>query len=352
MIKRGRVANNYRHKQVTRLITYRTIKRHTAAFGLRLRQVGGSRAGISAFVGPPIWHARSVAISRDTRLIAVRNQAQAHDWALALLSQGIESTIVTDDAAVPVALEIEAAQCGAALRVLKQYHVENRGWGLRRELPVVHLAFNWACAGWALAVVILHYLAKLPQSRMVSAGILKPTALSADEWWRLFTAMTLHQDLGHLASNLVTGTLLLGLCMARHGTGLGLLAPWLAGALANLSALFIYGPEYQSLGASGMVLAALCVLTISGAREAYLRQPGWKPLFATLSAGLMLFVLTGSNPASDLVVHLGGFFFGLVVGGLVALAPGSNRHVGRLQSLALVAVLTSAAGAWLWALAR
>lgn len=293
-----------------------------------------------------------MASSHNTRLIAVRDEAQARDWALALLSQGIESTIVAEDSSGPVALEVEAAQCGAALRVLKQYHVENRGWGLRRELPVVHLAFNWAGVGWAMAIVIFHYLATLPQSRMVSAGILNPTVLSANEWWRLLTAMTLHQDLAHLASNLVTGTLLLGLCMARHGTGLGLLAPWLAGALANLSALFVYGPEYRSLGASGMVLAALGVLTISGAREAFLRQPGWKPLFATLSAGLMLFVLTGSNPASDLVVHLGGFFFGLVVGGLLALAPDSNRQVGRLQSLALVAVLTSAAGAWLWALAR
>jgi membrane associated rhomboid family serine protease len=163
--------------------------------------------------------------------------------------------------------------------------------------------------------------------------------------------MTLHNDLAHLASNLVTGILLIGLSMGRYGAGLGLLGPWLAGALANLTALFIYGAGYQSLGASGMVLAALGVLTVSGMSEAMRHRPGWKPMLATLSAGLMLFVLTGSNPASDLVVHLGGFVYGLVVGGALELLPAPKR-VTWLQPVAMTTGLFSAALAWLLALAR
>ncbi len=287
----------------------------------------------------------------NTRLISVRDAQQARDWALALLSQGIESTVVEDEGAGVVALEVTAAQCGAALRVLKQYHVENRGWGLRRELPVVHLSFNWACLGWATLMILIHYLATLPGSRMVASGVLAMSVLTAHEWWRLLTAMTLHNDPGHLASNLVTGILLIGLSMARHGVGWGLLGPWLAGALANLSALFIYGAGYQSLGASGMVLAALGILTVSGMSEALRQRPGWKPMLATLSAGLMLFVLTGSNPASDLVVHLGGFVAGLSVGGILEFLP-AIRRAAWLQPVALTACLASAALAWLLALAR
>jgi len=286
-----------------------------------------------------------------TRLISVRDARQARDWALALLSQGIESKVIEDEESGAVALEVATARCGAALRVLKQYHVENRGWGMHRELPVVHLSFNWACFGWASVVVLFHHLATLPGSRMVAAGLLSPSVLGSHEWWRLFTAMTLHNDLGHLASNLVTGCLLIGLSMGRYGAGLGLLGPWLAGALANLAALFLYGADYRSLGASGMVLAALGLLTASGMSEVLRHRPGWKSLFATLSAGLMLFVLTGSNPTSDLVVHLGGFGFGLGVG--AALEPlVAGRRRSRLQPVALALVLAGTCGAWLLALAR
>ncbi len=287
-----------------------------------------------------------------TRLISVRDQRQARDWALALLSQGIESSVVEDADSGVLALEVDAAQCGAALRIIKQYHVENRGWGLRRELPVIHLSFNWGCLGWAALLVLIHCVATLPGSRMITAGVLGPSVLGDHEWWRLLTAMTLHQDPGHLASNLVTGTLLLGLSMARHGAGLGLLVPWFAGAIANLAALFIYGADYRSLGASGMVLAALGTLTMSGMTEALRRQPGWKSMFATLSAGLMLFVLTGSNPASDLVVHLGGFGFGLILGGAMERLGPRLRERDRVQTVALMLLIASIASGWLWALAR
>lgn len=268
-----------------------------------------------------------------------------------MLSQGIESTVIEDDVSEVVALEVDAVQCGRALRVLKLYHVENRGWGLRNELPVVHLSFNWACVGWAAFLIFIHFLTTLPGSRMTEAGVLAQSVRQG-EWWRLFTAITLHHDVGHLASNLVTGTLLVGLCMARYGAGLGLFAPWCAAALANGAALMIYGAGYQSLGASGMVLAALGVLTISGGLEAVRHQPGWKPLVATLSAGIMLFVLTGSNPASDVVVHFGGFVFGMVLGRLLEFIRPSLRQRKELQAVGALLAIATTAAAWLFALAR
>lgn len=289
--------------------------------------------------------------TRNTRLITVRDERQAREWALALLSQGIESTVIEDELSGALALEVDAAQCGTALRILKMYHVENRGWGLRNELPVVHLSFNWACLGWAGFLVVIHFLATLPDSRMTAAGVLSHSVKDG-EWWRLFTAITLHHDIGHLASNLVTGTLLVGLCMARYGTGLGLFVPWCAAAFANYAALMIYGPGYRSLGASGMVLAALGVLTISGGLEALRHQPGWKALLATLSAGIMLFVLTGSNPASDVVVHFGGFVFGMALGGLMEFIRSSLRQRKEVQAAGAVVAVATTVVAWLFALAR
>lgn len=289
-------------------------------------------------------------VDASTRLIAVRNQKQAREWSLALLSQGIESTIVEDDRSGALALEVDAGRSADALRILKIYHIENRGWGWQHELPVVHLSFSWTCVGWAAFLALIHYFATLPGSRLTAAGVLSRSVVTAGEWWRLFTAITLHEDIGHLASNLAAGTLLMGLSMGRSGTGIGLLGPWLAATLANLGALFVYGRNYQSLGASGMVLAALGVLTASGAFEVIRRQPGWKSLFATLSSGLMLFVMTGSNPASDLVVHLGGFVFGIAIGGAIELMPRRIRDRSWFQWPALAAVLATTLTAWFCAL--
>lgn len=287
-----------------------------------------------------------------SRLISVRDQQQARDWSLALISQGVESTLNHDPITNTWAIEVDAARCGLALGILKQYHLENRGWNLRRELPGVHLAFNWACVSWAAALVFVHYVASLPGARLESAGALKSEVLSGHEWWRLFTAMTLHKDVGHLTSNLTIGTLLLGLAMARHGIGLGLLGPWLAGALGNLAALFVYGPHYASLGASGMVLATLGILTVAGVSEGIHRRPGWKSLFATLSAGLMLFLVTGASPESDLVVHLGGFIAGLLMGGALEYLQFRGANRTWLQSVAWGLTLGNGAAAWLCALAR
>ena len=95
-------------------------------------------------------------------------------------------------------------------------------------------------------------------------------AVSAGEWWRIFTAITLHSDASHLAANVSTGFLLLGLAMANYGPGIGLAAAYLAGAGGNFSGFFVYGKMHRSLGASGMVMGALGLLaaqTISLARK-------------------------------------------------------------------------------------
>ncbi len=88
-------------------------------------------------------------------------------------------------------------------------------------------------------------------------------AVAHGQWWRLFTAIWLHADLAHLATNATIGLLLLGLAMGRYGTGAGLLAAYLAGAGGNLVAGLISLQPHRSLGASGMVIG--CLGSASGA---------------------------------------------------------------------------------------
>lgn len=296
-------------------------------------------------------HRPRVDSEKSTRLIQVRDQKQAREWSLALISQGIESTLYEDEETGSYALAVEAIRCGEALKVLKLYHVENRGWGLRQDLPGTRLSFDWTCLGWAVLTIFFHYLASAGGSRMDAAGMMDKAAVLAGQWWRLFTAMTLHADSGHLLSNLATGILFLGLVMARHGAGVGMLGAWTAGAVANVAAMFVYPDPYRSLGASGMVLAMLGILTVTGAREAIEKRPGWKAMIGSLGAGAMLFALTGSSPRSDLVVHLGGFVFGLGAGFVLERWHRQIEEQSWIQTIAAIVFFVSLISTWMLALA-
>jgi rhomboid protease GluP len=184
---------------------------------------------------------------------------------------------------------------------------------------------------WCLLVAFVEVWSRAGGEAVREAGLMHNASVSAGEWWRLFTATTMHGDLGHLMGNLCFGALLLGLAMARWGAGAALLAVWLAGALGNVAALFFYGMEHRGLGASGMVMGALGLL----AAAPWQRQAGepipWRDILRGVVGGVMLFVLLGLNPASDTVAHLGGFAGGLGVGLFFAQVPQRVLLQGRVS---------------------
>jgi membrane associated rhomboid family serine protease len=109
--------------------------------------------------------------------------------------------------------------------------------------------------------------------------------------------------------------------MARYGAGVGLLASYLAGALGNVAGLLFYQAPYRGLGASGMVMGALGLLAV---QSLFLWRRGlkiWKFMVNGILAGLMLFVLLGLDPHSDVVAHLGGFVAGALLGSLLTRVP-------------------------------
>jgi membrane associated rhomboid family serine protease len=146
-------------------------------------------------------------------------------------------------------------------------------------------------------------------------------SVSSGEWWRLFTAVTLHQDLPHLALNVATGIALLGLAMGSFGPGVGLLAAYLVGVGGNVAGFLLYGRPHAGLGASGMVMGALGLLT--GQSLALLRhgRPARQLLQRGLLGGLFLFLFLGTNPApnTDMVAHVAGFVGGIILGGALGL---------------------------------
>ena len=93
--------------------------------------------------------------------------------------------------------------------------------------------------------------------------------IQAGQWWRAVTALTLHVDHGHLLGNLLAG-IVIGIVAAQLlGQGLAWLAILLAGALGNLIAALLRGPDYGAIGASTAVFGALGIVS------AFTRQRRW-----------------------------------------------------------------------------
>jgi rhomboid protease GluP len=284
----------------------------------------------------------------ETGWIRARSKRQAEEWSLALLSQGIESTLVQDPER-GWGLVVTAERGREAESILALYRRENRRWVWRRPLRSRTMLYHWGALVWCLLVVFVEVWSRAGGAAVREAGVMHNASVWAGEWWRLFTATTMHGDLGHLMGNVCFGGLLLGLAMARWGAGAAILAVWMAGAMGNVAALWIYGMDHRGLGASGMVMGALGLL----AAAPWQRQAGepipWRDIIRGAVGGVMLFVLLGLNPASDTVAHLGGFVGGLMWGLVFAQVPQRFLLQGRV-SLACGVV---AAGwlVWVWWLA-
>ncbi len=261
------------------------------------------------------------------------------DWGLVLASQDIGCTIVLAPEADGWSLEIAASDHKRALAALRQYQLENRGWQWRQQTPWPGVIFHWGGFVWCALLVGIHGLAA-SHERLRLVGMMDGAAVRAGEWWRLFTAMTLHADTGHLASNVTTGFLLFGFAMARYGAGVGLLAAYLAGWGGNLLGLWLYPEPYRGLGASGMVMGALGLIAVQSLPSGSPRPRPLKLALGGLLAGFMLFLLLGANPQSDLVAHLGGFFAGCGLGGLLVRttkAIAAEKRANFVAGLLLIA---------------
>ncbi len=232
------------------------------------------------------------------------------------MSQGIESTIIFSEEDRSWGLLVEPQEHEKALQAIRMYQWENRHWPWRKPVFESGFLFDWASLAWVALVCVFYWLSTgNPGMRVM--GIMDATSVSHGQWWRLFTAMWLHADPSHLASNAGLGFVLLGLAMGRYGTGLGLLAAYLAGAMGNV-VVWLLWTKAGSLGASGMVMGSLGLLAAQSLALKGQGPQGRKYLVAGILGGLMLFVLLGLDPASDIRAHLGGFAAGAGLGALCA----------------------------------
>jgi membrane associated rhomboid family serine protease len=265
------------------------------------------------------------------------------DWSLALVSQGIETTIERPAAGGSWALLVPASESERTLKTLRQYHVENRDFPWRQQLPWPETHFDWASALWICALVVVYWISG-QNADILNGGIMDSAKVVSGQWWRVFTAMTLHADLAHLATNLSIGIVLFGLAMGQYGTGTGLLAAYLAGAGGNITSLLLNAKPFQGLGASGMIMGALGLLAAQSLTVRQRAGISLKHLLSGMVAGVMLFVLFGLAPGTDMAAHLGGFVTGFIIGAVLARLPAAwarSAKVNFASGVIFVALVTA-----------
>lgn len=273
-------------------------------------------------------------------VIRARSEQQALDWSLVLVSQGIACALDRDPESGAWQLELPREEQPRALEALRLYHQECRRSRWEHPLPDSELTFHAGVLIWVTILSLVHAVSgHLPEA------VFRYAAAGRGEWWRAITALWLHDDLAHLAANALTGSIFLGLAMARYRAGLASLVMLLAGAGANFFALqFRRDHPGYGLGASGMVMAAVGMLAVQALPLWRHGRRGTRVILVGLIGGTFLFIEFGTSLSSDVLAHAVGFVGGLLLGAVCALLP--TESLARVNRGAWVLFTLLMTAAW------
>lgn len=239
---------------------------------------------------------------------------------------------------------------------LDQYDSENStGAAANRQprtRPADIVAFSTTALAYAVVLTFFFGAARRGSfgTDWAGEGAMVAHHVTSDlELWRTVTALTLHLDVAHIASNLAFGIIFVWLLAKETGPGIAWAATLLAGAAGNwLNALW-QPAIHTSIGASTAVFAAVGLL-------AALRHK-WRPpefslrYWAPLGGGVMLMSFLGFGGGNtDIGAHVCGFFAGLAGGYWMSRKDKSWFADGQRQLDGLKLTGYTLVGAWALAL--
>ncbi|MFF4270525.1 rhomboid family intramembrane serine protease [Streptomyces sp. NPDC001536] len=161
-----------------------------------------------------------------------------------------------------------------------------------------------------------------------------PTAGVADgQWYRLVTSMFTHQEIWHIAFNMLSLWWLGGPLEAALGRARYLALYLVSGLAGSVLAYLLESPTTATLGASGAIFG------LFGATAVLMRRLNYdmRPIIALLVINLIFTF----NPAFDISwqAHIGGLVGGVVIGYAMVHAPRERRALIQYGTCALVLAL-------------
>lgn len=233
-------------------------------------------------------------------------------------------------------LMVDELQYPEASAHLARYAIESRPVPPPPPPPPLH-PFAWLGAAlYALTLLFVGYAVAGGFWRLDSyqLGAIDAARVQAGEWWRAWTALTLHVDAAHLIANLGAGIWFGYLAGRQLGPGSAWLLALVAAGLANLAEALLGPSSHQSVGASTAVFAMLGLLAAYTWRTGYSRRSQrWALRWGPLIAGALLLGWTGTGgmtgldrpeviaaSTTDIVAHVAGFVAGVVMGSVAAMS--------------------------------
>ncbi len=125
-------------------------------------------------------------------------------------------------------------------------------------------------------------------------------------YWQLLTSMFVHASLAHIIGNMLF-LFIFGLRGEEMFSLPEYLGIYLVGGLAGNLLSLAFGPDFVSVGASGAIFA------LFGAIVIYSRRSVRQSILGALVYAFFLFFIS-SGEGVNILAHLGGLGFGLIVG--------------------------------------
>lgn len=268
-------------------------------------------------------------------------------WQLVLSSRRIPCRLRYSDAVVSVQVPAWHAQ-RAVDEILAWMRENPHEEPSPATLPPSVWGSPWATvAGMLLLVAFFSFTTSvvpgsgLYPERWLALGAARAMDILNGQYWRVFTALSLHADAAHMLSNAVVGGVFIVLLSRRMGSGPAWFVALGAGGLGNWLNALVQSPMHSSIGFSTAVFGAagaLAGLRMTSGGDALASM---RAAVVPVAAGLGLLAMLGSGgERTDLGAHLFGFAAGVPLG---ALAGTVLWRLGRVPAGAGVFLGTVAA---------
>lgn len=167
---------------------------------------------------------------------------------------------------------------------------------------------------------------------MAPAPFTPTEGVAAGEWYRLFTSMFTHEEIWHIAFNMLSLWWLGGPLEAALGRARYISLYLVSGLAGSALSYLLESPTTASLGASGAIFG------LFGATAVLVRRLNYdmRPIIALLVINL-IFTFGWSSIAWQ--AHIGGLVGGLLIGYAMVHAPRERRNLVQYGSCVLLLVV-------------
>lgn len=285
-------------------------------------------------------------------VLRTRSRAECNEAALVLHAVGLGAEVRFEDGWWLV--RVAPGEVPEAREQLESYADENRR---APEPPATPPTVEDGKRGVYAYAAVITLFAVLKDHAMfgidwLAAGRMHAGSVTSGEWWRVVTALTLHVDFGHIASNLVFGAVF-GLFAGRYmGSGVAWTFILLSGAFGNALNAVIQPDSHRAVGASTAVFGALGLLAAWMVARRRFQRLKRAERWAPVMGAFMLLAYTGAGgERTDVLAHVTGFLAGGALGFAAGRIPQHWLHSGWVQKRAAALAAIILGLAWLFALA-